>query len=407
MAVQQGGIHDVHLGQMQGVDPQHLQRIAQAKAAQSSLAGMNNSPAMRNALRNSQPAPLEVQGRGAAATAPTILNAFASMAQQSKGEGRINAMEQQAQALRGQISEGSIAEQQSALQAADYQNKMDSQRRAQEITERKAAATLADERAVSRETTQAGYLISEPVEYVDKMGNRKFAGRSKGKGMVDPNSLETTDIEGWRKTSDVQEEALAGVQGVSAMSNTHKTDVVGAYEGIRSLDKIAKTASGLSDEARSQIDSTVLNTIIKAATPQAFEQLIQGQRFSPEVKKYLQEINEFSVKLRNDYFGSALTMNEQQIADAFLPSATGISLKDQMIRIDGLARTYGDSLKSVDNLYGSNTFKKAPDYTPWEDPESQAITNTVEEPASGLTQDETAELAALELKYGANPRVQP
>lgn len=392
-------IHDVYTGQMQGVDPEQLQRIARAKSAQGQVSGMSNSPAMQAALRDYNMAPLEVRGQGAAATAPHLLEGVARAVTRNQGKSKLAEMELQSQALRGQISEGSMAEQRAQLQAQDYQNKIDSQQRAQAVTDSQAAATLANERAVARETTEANYLVAEPQEYTHpKTGERVLVGRTRGGGMINPDTNEKISIEGLRKTSDMQNEALAGVQGIANMSNTHKTDVVGSYEGIRALNKIGNTASQLSDAGRAQIDNVTMNAVLKAVTPKAFEELIKGKRFTPEVKKYLQEVNEFSVKLRNQYFGSALTMNEQQIAEAFLPSATGISLADQMARIDGLARTYGDSLKSIDQLYGSNTATKAPDYTPWTDKKSQEV---IANDRGGLSVDEAAELAALTKRFEA------
>jgi hypothetical protein len=120
-------INDVYTGQMQGVSPEQLQKIAMAKAAQGKLGSFSNGPSMQAALRNYEGSPLKVRGQGASAAAPSILEGLGQLVQRRQGKSKLNEMEQQSQALRGQITEGSIAEQRANLQAQDYQNQMDAQ----------------------------------------------------------------------------------------------------------------------------------------------------------------------------------------------------------------------------------------------------------------------------------------
>ena len=144
------GIHDVYTGQMQGVDPNLLQQIARAKSSGARLRGMNNSPAMATALRDYKTPLPEMQGKGLASTAPSWAEALGSIALRDRGDKRINAMEQEAAALRGDLTAGSIAEQQSALQSADYANKIDAQTRATTRANNIADQIAQEERALKR-----------------------------------------------------------------------------------------------------------------------------------------------------------------------------------------------------------------------------------------------------------------
>lgn len=108
------------------IDPELLETQARGISAQQELQDMQRGSAMANALRMSQAQLGGVEGRGAAATGPSGWNAIATLLERQKGERQLNAMQEQAKALRGDIASGERAglQRQSEIAERDFDYRM-------------------------------------------------------------------------------------------------------------------------------------------------------------------------------------------------------------------------------------------------------------------------------------------
>lgn len=111
---------------VQRIDPRLLEMQSRGMSAQGELQDLQRGAAMANALRMSQAQMPGVQGRGASAEAPSGWNALATVLERRKGQNQLNAMQEQARALRGEVAEGQRAglERQDALSQREFDYRM-------------------------------------------------------------------------------------------------------------------------------------------------------------------------------------------------------------------------------------------------------------------------------------------
>lgn len=401
----------------QGIDPSLIAAINQGQAAQQQQGGIMSSPAMIRALRQSK---TEMPGmRAGRAASPLAF--LGAMAQRHTGDRRIDEMQAQSKLLRGEQAAGQAAAQKLRFAEKDIGANLDNQRYQAQVSDRAAAAEKAvteRQRAANKayardkeiRLEEASDLVTTPNVWVnEKTGEKIVAGRSKGRGMINPDTKEKLALEGFVPYKDKLAASMQGVANFSNLDGKQKDSAVGAYEGIRALNGISTVAKSLSPEGMAVLNRPLMDAAVKAATPAAFEQYVQNNMrgYPQEVKDYLMRVNEFSVKIRNQYFGSALTMNEQQIAETFLPSAAGLGLDDIMLRIDGLAGSYGGLLQSIDGVHGTNLYDRKPKYTPYAMPENTpgGLDETKQKRLAELVALEAAEQAAVtKQQLSRNPR---
>lgn len=122
---------------------------------------------------------------------------------------------------------------------------------------------------------------------------------------------------------------------------THQQKRVDNARGM--ISQMAK----INENARqfTQADINFLNEIgtdaaIATLAPGGFEAWIESKRqktTSERVRKYLTQVRSLAASMRHEIAGSALTANEQQLVRAFLPDTPGVSLNDQLQRLDDTA----------------------------------------------------------------------
>jgi len=309
------GIYDdVYTGQMQGIDPQQLEQIARAKAAQRKLSGMGSSGPMQAALRDYNAGPLEVRGQGASAAAPSILESIARGVTRSQGKSKLNEMEQQSQALRGQITQGSIAEQQAKLQAKDYQNKIDAQKNA--------------------DTAQAKILAAK-----EKVGANKAAADVKNK-----RALELAQIKANRGPAPTGKERKSYTD--AGRLNT-------------TIDGLNTDFAAMSEEEQEQLNRPYIETA-KEWLPTGIGNIIEENFIdtSDKGKRYLTKVAKLESDLSKIASGLAVSGYEMADRKKWSPYAEGISQKERQRRLDNVQINLKSETDAFEQYYPNHTLEK-------------------------------------------------
>lgn len=350
------GIHDVFLPnpqpwqQQPTVDPRLLKTQARGIAAANQLADIHQGPAMARALRMQNAEAPGVVGQGYAAQGPTLLQGLAHMAATRQGANQVRDLERQARALRGETDQGIQAQ----LEAEAQQAQINSQQQMD-------LARLASNERIALEKTRQGQMKGAVKPWINEQtGAMVNASHSPGKGMVDERGNEVS-VEGMVPFDESRQAKQFGY-GFKNLPATAKKDVIGADFGMRQLNDISNIANSLSPDQLKELQRPGLDVAVRAATPGAFEEYIQQNHkgLSREVKQYLQKVNNFASNIRHERFGSALTIGETRLAEAFLPSATGIGLMERADRLNSFYDDFMNQVSAVDNVTGSNFMERMP-----------------------------------------------
>lgn len=356
----QNNVHDVYLPgqgldavaqQLRTIDPQILKRQARGAAASGEIADLYQGPQMAQALRMQNMEMPGVTGEGYSAQGPTLLQGIATMAANRMGSNKVKELENQAKALRGTANEGYLAELESQAQ-----NQAINRQHQSDIAQQQSDARLAKAMA------EMGGVASNYEPYVNETtGDIVYAARSKGKGVVDERG-EPISIEGLTPFK----ESRLGRYGnrFGSLKAAERKDVIGADLMIRRLNEINSVADKLTADELKQLQQPGKDVFYQAASPAAFEAYITQnyKGLSENVKDYMQKLNNFAADIRHERFGSALTYNETRLAEAFLPSATGLTLSDRAKRIDSFANDARLKVESIDNMMSSDFLARLPEY---------------------------------------------
>lgn len=343
---------------MPQVDPKLLQTQARGLAAQSELQDLMQGPQMARALRMAESQLPGVQGEGYAAAGPTFLQGLANMASQRMGNNQLNEIQRQAKALRGDTQAGAQA--QLEMQNQERQMQMAHQQNLQN------AAAL--ERAKLEELRQTRVRDDYETWIDPTSGEMVNASRSE-KGVVDENG-NPVSIEGKIRFKDSEFGQRYG-NSMKGLGAAQRKDLIGADLGMRRLNDIASLANNMSEEDLKGINRALLDVAVKAVTPAEFEAYIKSNKIelSRSAKQYLQKVNDFASNVRHARFGSALTYNENALANAFLPSAEGLGLEDRTDRLNAFYDDFQNQVRSIDNVQGSNFLARMPEFVEFKVPE--------------------------------------
>ena len=341
-----------------GLDPRLFQQQAQGMAAQDELQGMRNSLAEQQAYAQANAPMRGVTGSGYSASGPTILDAFATLAQRNTGNKNIQAMKDQAAALRGDVTKGRMAEMEAA-QAQKMQNFEQNRLMAQEARDARSKAIRG-----TYETWSDGQGNEINVAMTDN-------------GPVNSQG-ELTNLQGFKRAREIPKTEF--VDMVKRLPSTTQKDTLKSYNALGTLADISSTAQTFEPSDYESLNKAALDVAVKAATPAEFENYVftNLKDVSPKVKAYLESIYAYSAQRRKDLSGSALTRMEKALSDMFLPSANGSNFSDTMRRIDREAKDHYRTLGNIDQLYGTKITDRAPVYQSWN--ETDAAKNYIPPP---------------------------
>lgn len=330
-----------------GVEPDLFEQQAAGLMAQDRLNAQRNSLQERQAYQLANMEMPQVRGEGYSASMPSIFETLAVMAQRNKGNQQIKAMQQQAEALRGELGTGRRAElemKQQQQQAAWDQNRL--------MAEDARNARGASNRYRGQFET-----------WIDDAGNKVNV------GMTDAGPVDTqgrpVNLEGF--TRHKAKSAAAADRTVRGLPQFVQKDILTSSKALGTLSDISAQAQKFRPIDYESLNEATLNTAISAATPAEFENYVANnlKSASPAVRGYLEAIYAYSAQRRKDLSGSALTRMEKMLSDMFLPSANGNNFADIMRRIDREAAEHQRTFAEIDQLYGTKMGEKAPIYTQW------------------------------------------
>lgn len=333
----------------QGVDPALLQQQAQGMSAANRMKSLQGGPAMAQALRQVETPLDQMQGRGWAATAANPLQALATIVQRQKGQGRLDEMQKESEALRGKAEEGQLAQ----LQA--QQQNVQANRAFQE----KQAADARSQQDKWKEMEQRRPRSNAETWINEDTGQTMNMYRD-GRGLVNADTGELAETEGFKKLKDAGGGLGARIGDMPVFA---QKEIIGARKGVLDLNDINAAAGKLSQGDILKLNNPAMMIAVQVGTPGAFEEFVKQNKMglSQDALNYLQKVNQFSTKVRHQFFGSALTANEQKLAEAFLPSAGGLTLQGRQERIAGFAQ----DLQNVFTSHDPQGFRKLAEAVPY------------------------------------------
>lgn len=307
----------------------------------------------------SMPMP-EVKGEGYSAVAPNIFENLAVVAQRHKGNQQIKGMQQQAEALRGEVGAGRMAElqaQQQRQEAAWEQNRM----MAQEAREARG---------------DSNRMHGRIETWVDENGNKVNVAMS-ANGPVDSTG-KPVNLEGFTRYR--EQPKRAPDDSVRGLPQFVQRNAMRASKELGTLGDISARAQQFAPDDYAMLNKATMNKAISAATPRDFENYVEQnlKTASPAVRGFLEAVYAYSAERRKDLSGSALTAMEKALSEMFLPSASGNNFADIMRRIDREADASMRTTDEIDAMYGTNLKPRMPVYTPWA--ETEAAKNYVPPP---------------------------
>jgi hypothetical protein len=255
------------------------------------------------------------------------MNLIGLAAQRYGGRKNLGALDTRAQALREQARVGSQAEMQQneALRQQEMQFKRE----------------LND--------TAAGELRGPLQPYVDDQGNMSYFGFN-SKGTV--NERGEPDAIGDR-TPWTPPQSLGSGGKPYAYTLKEATPKV---QMLKNLEQVREMADQLDEDDLEQINRTAKQTALEGLTPNMVINYVRDNYagYSPEVKRFFGPMLAISAQARHRLAGAALTEMEKYLTDAFLPSATGISMEERMGRIGDLWNQTFLDLEGVDQVHNTD-----------------------------------------------------
>ncbi len=340
--------------------PQALRAIAQGLRAQTQLQGLESGPQMRQAINQMETPYGQVQGAGFAAEAPSLLNMIATTAMQRQGQEKVRGLDARAEALRGNIAAGALAQQQEAAAQAEMQRR-----------EREAARVRQNEAIAQREADNIRLRASldkptgpadsfNTLQMIDPTGKRvnvMFNKRS-GEGFLDgvkiPNFSEYKEVEragggGGREYASVIKEALPNI------------------ETIKMAESVKKIANSFTPKDEADLNRAFAQVVKNKITPDSLKVYVDNNLLglSPAAKKYLLAVESGAAQVRHHLSGAALTRFEALLNSAFLSNEPGLTLKDRMRRIGSVYDQAYNGLLSIDEATGKTEYSKK--YQPWDE----------------------------------------
>ena len=343
---------------LQTIDPRLIEAQAEGIHAGRQLKDLQGSPAMAQALRmRDAPAP-GVTGQGYSAAGPTLMQGLAHMFSTRHGANKVREMEQQAAALRGNMAEGDVA----ALQAQQQQNQINQQHQM-------AMAQLASQERQKMMELKAEQVRANYETWVNPATGEMINASRSAEGVVDEQG-NPTSIEGMVKFRDSQLGRRFGNE-FKALGTAQRKDVIGADLGIRRLNEIADLANSMDANDLKYLNRPGLDIAVQAVTPKDFEAYLNTnhKNLPRKVKQYLMRVHDFSSNIRHQRFGSALTANETALANAFLPSATGLGIQDRTDRLNAFYDDFSNQVAAIDNITGTTFTDRLTEYRPFTVPE--------------------------------------
>lgn len=350
----------------QALDPNTLRLVAQGLRAQSQLQGLNNSPETQLAMQDAQAQLAPVAGTGFAAMAPNLLNVLATTAKKRQGQSTLRNLDARAAALRGEVANGMMAQQQ-MKQAETEQARAEKER--VRLAQNEAQLNR-DERNILLKATLRP-AEKAPVGSFDNV--QMIAPGKDGKTVNVAIDKHTGDgyIDG-QKIPNFSEYKFAEKTGKGGKGGAEFASVIkealGNIATLKLTNNLRTIADSFTPQDEADLNRALTQVAKKAITPDALKSYVDNNLmgYSPKVKKYLLAVDSGVAQVRHALSGSALTKFESMLNSTFLANEAGINLRDRMRRIGTMSDESYNRLLSLDEASMGNT-DYASKYKPWEE----------------------------------------
>ena len=317
----------------EAIDPNLFKRRAAGVAAQNELSNLLRGEQMQEAMANKYRQLPGVQGEGFAATAPNAFQVLATALARGRGNKQMKDLRAQADVLRGNIKDASIAEYE--MQEA---NRLRNLKQQQEIQ------AMASHERKQREEADKWQLRENFQPWINDQGDIKYLASSRGRGMLNESLDQEKDLEGYKRLG--KSSALRGIG-----SKPDQRTAAKAFTTLRNLDDIRSATADLTEEDLALINRPVLNVALGLVPGVDIETYVRNQKIdlTPRAKRWLSKMQLVDANLRHDLFGAALTRLEAGKAAGFLPGAAGLLVSDSLGRIHNVAETNYQVLGGIED----------------------------------------------------------
>lgn len=322
---------------MQGMTPEVIEALRRGRGAAGELEDLRDSPRQSRAQQMAQAELGGVEGQGLAATAPTAVEGLGVLAQQFAGNQQLADMQEQAKALRGDITAGQEAEMQAELQRQAFEQ------------QQKRENMMANSRLQQQQARQAQQARKE-------LEQQRADARM--------------ELEELRADNERAEEALAeNNPGFMDLSVGERRRFNEQYDALDDINDIKQKARRLDQTDRSKLGA--MRAAVQTLTPAQFEnwasQNLEGQ--SAELRSYIEAVRKFSAKEINNLYGGQLTGGENQRAMAFMPDAPDLKYGDIARRVDAFGDTAYRRLRQRAFRYDMPSLLEKVEWTPYQERE--------------------------------------
>jgi hypothetical protein len=330
---------------MGGIDPSVMLALAKGLRAQSELQGLNSGPEMRMALEQASSPYEQVQGEGFASQAPGVLNLIANIAERRQGQGRVNALDERAKVLRGEVTEGSLAEKQQALQLAQQEAlaKQQAQVVQHENNMIRDRAKLEGQAQLRTETTKPAR-----IRYKDLVGPD---GKTVRVGESDTGDV---FLNGERIDPSAYREVDKSIRGGTELkpSASQMNEYMAADKSLATLDELTKYYGDAPDAVKDDADSSLKSAFVDYTPTQPLTRMMENTLYRhPETKDYLARIYQFDSRLTKEMTGLSGSKYEMKDRQRWSPGAPGIDQPERERRIAAIKDDLGKRKETLEINY--------------------------------------------------------
>lgn len=363
-------IHDVHMRPQPtagpaptlSYDPELVERIRNAKMAQSNLSDGSLSSSLSAALRKSETPMPGTQGSGLATTAANPLEVLGVLSQRMQG----NKQQREVEALRRQYQQQANQGTEAALDKSvvDEQFKQDKAAHARRVQDDLARQRTYDSKALSQaikvqeEERNANRPAYKPEAFVDAQGNKVDAYFSKAGQYLDSVTHRPIDVNNYTRQTDLDRAKRLGVDRVAGISPAMKKDVLGSDLLITDLNRLTASMNDLTDKERANIEKTLgtPSLLIQMFTPEGWEEFTKEKmhNLSEREQKVMKTMYNIDSGIKKDRYGSTIPAGEKGMANVWSPGTTGIGFNNMTMRINELGDQAAGQIGRVDALFKSD-----------------------------------------------------
>ncbi len=328
-------------------NPQALRLIANGLRAQSQLQALETGPQMRQAINQMETPYGEVQGTGFAAQAPSILNMLATTAMQRQGQAKVRGLDARADALRGQIADSALAQQQEAFRREEL---------AQQARARQAEAanqTRMDVAGLNAATRlQAAKIAAEAATAAaDRRASDAEAAalrRAKEKAEADARRSEEKRLDREMKERIAKARASTGLKPTASQVNEYAA----ADATLATLKELRAMVANASPKVKQDIDRPLKHTLVDMIPGEGFKRMVENATTeTPEAKAYYSMLYQMGGRLTKEMTGLSGTKYEAKDRQRWSPAALGIDQAERERRIDDIANHVSKFKKEMQTFY--------------------------------------------------------